>query len=117
MGKYKTPTLTDKDACREASKRTGLPLRTVEQIILVYYSIIQQSIEAEVRVRTALGTFGWNEKKPRRSATYRNPRNGKIIKNTNAPGYCIPKFTPNKKWKESLKEKTRIEWNEGEESE
>lgn len=117
MGKYKAPTLTDKDVCREASKRTGLPLRTVEQIILVYYSIIQQSIEAEVRVRTALGTFGWNKREPKHNAIYRNPRNGEIIKNADIPGYRIPKFIPGKKWKESLREKTRIEWNEREESE
>lgn len=117
MAKNKIATISDKDACREVSKRTGLPLRSVEQIILAYYSVIQQCVESEVRVKTGLGIFSWNERKPRHNATYRNPRSGEIIKNADVPGYRIPKFTPRKKWKESLKEKTRIEWNEREESE
>lgn len=114
MGKYKVPTLTDKDACRETSKRTGLPLRTVEQIILTYYSVIQQTIEAKVRVKTALGTFAWLEKKPKHNVTYKIPWSEEIVENADIPGYRIPKFIPGNKWKKSLKEKTRIEWNERE---
>lgn len=117
MGKYKAPTLTDKDACKETSKRTGLPLRTVEQIILAYYSVIQQSVNSGVRVKTGLGTFAWIEKKPKHNATYRIPWSGEIVENADVPGYWIPKFIPGAQWKRVLKEKTRIEWNEREESE
>lgn len=117
MAKYKSATISDKDVCREVSKRTGLPLRSVEQIILAYYSVIQQCVESEVRVKTGLGIFGWNKKEPKHNVTYRVPWSGEIVEKADVPGYRIPKFTPGNKWKMSLKDKTKIEWNEREESE
>ena len=117
MGGYKYPTLTDKDVCREVSNRTGLPLHIVEQNILTYYAVVQQCIESGVRVKTGLGIFGWLEKKPKHNVTYRVPWSGEIVENVDVPGYWIPKFIPGSKWKKSLKDKTRIEWNEREESE
>lgn len=114
MAKYKGATISDTDACCEVSKRTGLPLQTVQQIIVTYYAVIQQCIESGVRVKTGLGIFGWNERKPKKNAKYRNLRTGETMVKSEVPGYWIPKFTPGKKWKMSLRDKTRIEREESE---
>lgn len=114
MAKYKKPTVSYKTIYDEVAIRTGFPLSVIDKIIVNYYEIIKQCIESGVQVRDKAGTYTWTEKQPRENATIRNPRTNESKENVCLPGYWIPRFKPGNRWKESLKEKTRIEREESE---
>lgn len=117
MKKSNNPHITDKELISEVANRTGLPFNVAFQTIYAYYDIVRECIANGVEVKMGeLGTMKWKIKQPNKGVVYYDIQTGKNLPPQDTPGFWIPLFSPRKKWKMELKEKTKF-WEREEKGE
>ena len=98
------PILLEKEVAHEISKRTGVPINTVIQMMYTYFDIIKECIASGVEVKMAsLGVMRWKVKKPRHNVVYWNFQTHQNDPPREVPGFWEPCFDAKVQWKKELK--------------
>lgn len=106
------PFISDGEIIKEVCNRTNLSYNVVRQVLLIYFQVIKDCIEADVDPRLGiLGTFTLIDYAPRKRTFY-NCVEKKMVKDKFYPGFKKIDFIPNFGWRKEVKEKT-LYWPEG----
>lgn len=113
MNKNKKPQLTNSEAMKEVSNRTGLPFTSVSAAILAYQDIVRECVDLGVEVKMGdLGIMGYSVRNPAYNVVNYNIYTGEKMLPEDKPGYHIPYFRPAKRWKTELRKQTEFWDNE-----
>lgn len=116
MNKSKVAQLTNTEAMKEISNRTGLPFTAVSAVLIAYQDIVRECVDLGVEVKMGdLGTMGYSIRNPGYGVVNYNMHTREKMLPEDKPGYHIPYFRPAKKWKAELRKLTEFWDNENNE--
>lgn len=102
--------LNERSLFKEIAKRTNISDDIIKHICYVEYDIIKETIANGIGVKTKLGNFTFKNIKPIKERKYYRPLTKTYVIKKNISGYSEPVFKLNKKWKEEIRELTKIEY-------
>ena len=107
------PYVTLADLVEEISQRAGTSLKDTHSVLNNFYDIVRESILEGVEVQMkGIGSFSYRDNVPMRNVTVYSPRYKKKVFMEETKGYRVPTFHFSAGWREFIKEKTLVTYQE-----